>query len=428
MALARALEKSGRMQDAIRELSAASLSNPAKKEIHSELARLYQLVGEGALAEKEMSAAGLNPEDAVIERLTREGARQLLARDYEKAVEAYQAILMKRPRSPDVYESLGDAQMADGHDEEALAAYTKAIGLDPQKVALLYTLGILHERKGMLNEAEADYRKSLQFVPKNGDARRRLADMYTLRGKFREAIGEYTELIKLRGDNPILHFKLARVYERNREFQNAVDEYLTAIRLAPGNIQARKELAALYEKRRLVAEAEEQYQNILRLEPGDREIRNSLLSCYLKSKNIVGSLQLLKDTVQLYPTEANDHYKLGLLYEFNKENESAIAEYQKANDLKSGYPKYLNALGRINIKTGNLEKAKTLLEAARAADPDFFEPRELLDSLREERAPLDVKRAGHHRAGSHRRKMGKKGRATGKNIQGKHKIAVTGKP
>jgi tetratricopeptide (TPR) repeat protein len=93
---------------------------------------------------------------------------------------------------------------------------------------------------------------------------------------------------------------------------------------------------------------------------------------------------LMKEGVDLFPKDPNSHYKLGVMYDFRKDYDSAIAEYQLAISLKSDYAKALNSLGKTYLKTGKLDKAKGALEAAKKADPNLFEPRELLSSFNDE--------------------------------------------
>lgn len=416
LGLADVYDKAGKLDDAIREYSTAARLNPTSKEIHKHLAEIYQKQGNKAFADKEILMAGFNPVDDDIDMLIQQGDKQLLARNYDKAIETYEIIAKKRPGWPVVLEKLGDSLMAAGRDDEAIASYRRSLSIEPSNGSLYYTIGILHERKGLLDEAEADYRKSLQMDPKNSDARRHLADMYTLRGKFQQAIVEYTELIKLRGDNPILHFKLARVYEKDREYKKAIDEYLEAIRLAPDNLETRKDLANLYARRKMAPEAEVQYREILSRDRNNEEIRTALISNLVKRKKYDELLLLLKETAEQNPNDANIHYKLGLMYDFTKDYDLAATEYQKAIDLNSKHARAMNAYGRLCIKTSKVEKARELLEAARIADPNFTEPRQLLDSLRDDR----IKSTTKHQSSSRKGKKTKRGVTSKKKSVNRH--------
>jgi len=60
------------------------------------------------------------------------------------------------------------------------------------------------------------------------------------------------------------------------------------------------------------------------------------------------------------------------------------------------------------MKTGRLDKAREALEAAKKADPNFFEPRELLTSFNDDPAAGSRKhlKRKHHKS-SHPKKLSK---------------------
>jgi tetratricopeptide (TPR) repeat protein len=91
--------------------------------------------------------------------------------------------------------------------------------------------------------------------------------------------------------------------------------------------------------------------------------------------------------VALFPDDPNTHYKLGLIYEFKKDYENAIASYKKAAELKPDHARSLNALGRLYMKTGRISEAKEMLEAAKKADPSLEETTVLLNNIRDEFNP-----------------------------------------
>jgi tetratricopeptide (TPR) repeat protein len=119
----------------------------------------------------------------------------------------------------------------------------------------------------------------------------------------------------------------------------------------------------------------------------DVETRNALVSLYVKDKRYDEVTDLLKGTAELFPDDPNNHYKLGLIYDFKKDYDNAIASYLKALALKPDHARSLNALGRLYLKTGRLTEAKEMLEAAKNADPNLEEASVLLNNIREEFNP-----------------------------------------
>jgi tetratricopeptide (TPR) repeat protein len=108
---------------------------------------------------------------------------------------------------------------------------------------------------------------------------------------------------------------------------------------------------------------------------------------YVKNKQYDDIMSLLKETVELNPDDPINHYKLGLIYDFKKEYESAESAYKKSIELKSDNARALNALGRLYMKTGRLAEAKETLEAAKKVDPTIEETTVLLNNIRDEFNP-----------------------------------------
>ena len=107
----------------------------------------------------------------------------------------------------------------------------------------------------------------------------------------------------------------------------------------------------------------------------------------MKNKNYDALAALLKEGVELAPDDPNAHYKLGLVYEFQKDYTAATAEYKEAVNLKPDHAKALNAMGRVQMKDGRIAEAKESLEAARKADPELEEAAVLLSNIRDEFTP-----------------------------------------
>lgn len=405
--LARVYLKGKRYDDAMKVLTEAAAAVPGDREIHRLMGDVYRAKGNLPEAEKEYRLAGvaeaISPDDYV-----REGDRLFLAREYDRAVEAYQHALGMRPRWPDTLGKLGDAFMAAGRDDEAIQAYRQSLDIDGSNSSIHYALGVLYERKGQLDDAVAHYQQALRYDPNNGDPRRRLADIDTLRGQYPEAIDQYKALIAQRDDNPLIHFKLAKVYDRTKQYGEAITEYQAAIKLDPANIEAHKELAMLYARRGMADEAISQFRAVLGLRKDDRDSRNALTALYVKQHRYDDLFQLVKEGVDLTPNDPTSHYKLGIMYDFRKDYPSAIAEFQKAIDLKGTFAKALSAMGKVYLQMGDLTKARQTLEAAKKADPNLVEASELLFNLKDEASAGASERHGriHHRRKKHHRKKG----------------------
>jgi len=411
--LADVYRKAGRLDRSIEELRSILSKQTSNKEAHRLLAEVLMEKGERETARKEFLLAGvdvsINPDD-----FARKGDEFMAAREFGHAISAYQTALNGRPAWQDIQYKLGKAQMSAGRDDDALATLTTLIKAGFKDGAAFFDLGLIHERGGQLDEAISAYRLAIIHDPGNVNAHRRLADIFTWRGSFNEAAGQYRELIRLREDNPLYHLNLGRVYDRMKDLKNAVIEYEIAVRIDPNNLEGHRELARIFLRSAQTAKAEQHYKDVLRLFSEDDAARNALITLYVRQKRYDDLTTFVKDWLGKAPDDPQRHYRLGIVYEFKKEYDLAVAEYIKAVELQPGNAKMLLSLGRTYMKTGRISESREILEAASKADPTLAEPQLLLSSIRSSSQP---KKKSIHKNGKH---IGKK-QAPGKKVTKKKK-------
>lgn len=381
LGLADVYRKSGQLELAIKELRLYVRDNSSGKEGHRLLAEVLMEKGERETARKEFLLAGvdvtINPED-----FDRKGDEYMKAREYGRAISAYQTALNGRPDWQSVRHKLGRSQMSAGRDDDALVTFTSLIKAGFKDGAVFYDFGLLHERSGKLDEAISAYRLSISQDPVNVNAHRRLADIFTWRGSFTEAAAQYRELIRLRGDNPLYHLNLGRVYDRMKDLKNAVSEYETAVKLDLNNIEGHRELARIFALGHQSAKAEYHYKEVLRLNCEDEAARNALINQYAKQKRYDDLTTLVKEWLDKAPDDPQRHYRLGIVYEFKKEYDLAVSEYKKSIERQPDNARMLLALGRTYMKTGRISESREMLEASRKVDPTLAESQLLLSSIK----------------------------------------------
>lgn len=420
----------GETDKAVGELKLAAIGEPGNKEIHRLLAEGYARKGDLKSAEYERAMAGIVPKPAPAPKVDHMalGDGYRAAKDFEMAIGEYRLRLAEEPSDAVAQQRLGDSLLATGRDDDAMSYYRKALRNKAENPQLHFNLATIYERKALLDEAVVEYRQVLASTPDNDEARQRLADIYTLRGSFPQALEQYRELIKRNPADPALQLKLARAYLNTKDPPSAVEAYAATIKLDHDALDAHRELANLLKKRGLTDEAAREYLEVLRLKKEDAEARTALTAIYVKNKNYDALSALLKEGVELAPADPNAHYKLGLVYEFKKEYDEATAQYQEAVNLKADHAKALNAMGRVQMKTGQLAEAKVSLEAAAKADPDLEEATVLLSNIKSELTPEPRSYRSNNKSSKNSKslKKNKKGKAK-KSAASKKKKSSTSK-
>ncbi len=383
--LAAIYRTSGQYDKALDILKKAEAAAPLDKDLHRLKAEIYQQRGDTSAANAEFRLAGIQSPAA-----SGNGDAFFAAGEFAKAAEAYKIESRSDPENTELRQKLVNSLLASGRDDEAIATYREAARLHPENAEFRYNLGILYEKKGLHDEAVVEYKQTLKSS-ENVDVRYRLANIYTERGSLQQAIEQYRILLKgTPGDQELL-LKLARAYTANGNVKDAVASLRDIVRLYPDRLEAHRELVTIYKKANQQDDLEKEYREIIRLKKDDMDVRNALTSIYVKKKNYAELVTLLKENVDMAPQDNTQHYKLGLVYEFQKNYADASASYLAAVKLKENNAKALNALGRINMKTGHIQEAKEYLEKAKAIDPGMEETALLLSNIRDELAPVTTK-------------------------------------
>ena len=380
---------SSQYDKAIDLLKKAEATAPLDKDIHRQLAEVYLKKGDSANADSESLLAGVQPKKPEI----RLGAGDVFfaAKEFEKAAEAYRIEIGGDSENGDLYRRLGNSLMlVAGRENEAISAYRDALRFKSDAQEVHYNLGILYEKKGLHDEAVVEYKQAL-LSGESADVRYRLADIYTRRGSLQQAIEQYRILRKSNPSSQSVLQKLASVYTAAGNQKEAIAIYRELLQVNPDHLEAHRELAALYKKANLQDETEREYREILRLKKDDMDVRSALTSIYVKKKSYPELIALLKENLEMAPQDTNHHYRLGLVYEFQKDYGNASASYAEAIRFKENNAKALNALGRVKMKTGNIQEAKEYLERAKAADPNMEEAALLLSNIRDELTPVTSK-------------------------------------
>ena len=399
---------------ALESLKKAETGNPQNREIHLMMAAIYEKNGDTKSAEYQYLLGGKPKPAPSTAQQQKPNPEEPLLGDTAKDIEAIQSAIKSNPASASLYERLGNLYRSAGKDTEAITAYKEAAHLNSTNYEIYLNLGILLEKRSQLDEAVVAYKQSLSMKADNPDAHLRLADLRNSRGLYQEAVVHYGEFLKLKPDSPDIQLKLARIFARIKENGLAIDAYSTFLKHSPENVEANREIAALYRAKGANDKAVEHYTKVLAKQKDDMDTRNALVSIYVKNKQYDEITGLLKGTAELYPDDPNNHYKLGLIYEFKKDYENAIASYKKAIEVKADHARSLNALGRLYMKTGRINEAREMLEAAKKADPTLEETAVLLNNIRDEFNPEPRKISKGKKGKSKKSKKGSKTKKTTK--------------
>ena len=248
--------------------------------------------------------------------------------------------ITNRELSPDAANArLSEALLKAGRTTEALAAIRRAIALDPANRDYLLLLGEAFEAGGSKDSgAIAELQRVLAADPTNMTALQLLARAQARSGHVDEAVALLRSRIKGSLEDFNLHLMISYLYSQAGRGRDAVEAARKALELAPSDrqdmtTQALLVLSSAQEQAGDIKDAEESLRRILAKEPDNATALNNL---------------------GYFLTERNE--KLA----------DALVMIQRAVKAEPGNPSFLDSLGWVYFRLGQLKEAEqNLTEAAR---------------------------------------------------------------
>jgi serine/threonine-protein kinase len=185
-----------RLDEAIREFTAARAIAPDDPKIHKNLGQALGKRGNWGEAEKSLrEAIRLAPDDAEMHNDL--GFTLYSQRRFDAAITSFRKALDLRPDFVVALINLGNALDEQGHPDEAIDAYRKAIKSDPNSAKAYNGLGIALYRKNDLAGAAAAYRDAIRVQPEFAPGHYNLGDALCLQRDFAAGIAACEKAIEI---------------------------------------------------------------------------------------------------------------------------------------------------------------------------------------------------------------------------------------
>lgn len=247
-----------------------------------------------------------------------------------------------------------------------------------------YIKGLLSDRLGEPQEAVKFYREAQDFEQHVPSLHLQLGEDYIRLGKFHDAVSEFKKIIELSPDDEYARYVLALLYVQLNDFAKAAAQYEKLLTFniddRKENIQLRHILSQLYFLDGNFASAEKHCRQVLRIDPIDSQSLYLMAGIYKREGRIEDAVKNYKEILDYHPQQADAMNALAYLYaEENIELEDALLLAEKATEYEPLNGAFVDTLGWIYFRLGEIDKAISLLEKA---DKLLLDP-EILNHLAE---------------------------------------------
>ena len=255
-------------------------------------------------------------------------------------------------------------------------------------------------QNGDLQGAIRAYSAILEKYPARVDVRSNLGAAFSALGRYEEAIDQYKRALVIDSDNLAIRFNLALAYYKAAWFADAVPELEKFIAAAPNSPQSINARLVLADCQVRLGEYKRVIQLLSPLAEADPENRTL---AYLLGSALIGDGQLDKgqaiiDRLFRHEDSSEAHLLMASILLLADDAQAALKEAQRAIELNAKLPAVQAWYGRVLMRLGDTEKAKTAFKNELANNPNDFESHLYLGVLLRQDKQLDEALAHLQRA------------------------------
>jgi protein O-GlcNAc transferase len=298
------------------------------------------------------------------------GNAQSATGDAAAAAESYARALALKPDMGPAHFNLGNVLRDRGALDAAEAAYRRALALMPEHAVLHMNLGNLLRRLDRLDEAIACHRRALALEPQRHEARFNLANALAAAGERDEAARCYREVLAARPDFADAAVNLAALLLSDRAGAEA-DELIAGLLARDPRSRAALMLLA---RRRIVEERWEEAEAALRraLEAGaadDAEAHQLRGLCLFRLGDAAGAVEAYRRSLAIAPDLAAALNGLGVALQALGDLGAASEALRAAARRRPEDSDILTNLGNVLVARGEVDEGIALLRRSTTLDP-----------------------------------------------------------
>ena len=290
--------------------------------------------------------------------------------DSGAALKQINRALILSPNNPTVLQAKAQVMLARHDFDGAVAALQQISTAYPKNPIGPYRLGQLYGSRKQYGQAAAQFELALERAPQAPQLLTALVNTYMAQSASGKAVTLLENTIKRSPDDAPAHELLGEVYLRLKRYPDAEKELKRTMAIAPKWNAPYANLARVDQLRGNDAGALAFYKQGLEEIPGDQQLLIALAGYYESRRDYHDAITTYRSAVKANPADAVATNNLAVLL-VRQGGESRLKEARKlaVNLASSPAPALVDTAGWVALKSGDTDKAITLLTKAVNAQP-----------------------------------------------------------
>lgn len=305
--------------------------------------------------------------------------------DFAMAVLEFQDAARIDSNSTTIYASIGNAYINLGKYDNAKKYLRKAVALDTANYMARKQLADINFAEGNITQAEQEYDALSGKLDDNLDLEYKLAEIYLRTNRVAEALQKYEDIFRKDRSQIGALERAAEILFLSKNFDKAARYFDFLVQLAPDNTEYLKTRADLAIINQDIDKAIATYKKLIELLPDDQKIRTNLgeiLSQVREEK--YNPAEYLNNMVEKYPDNIENYKNLAYFYVNNDRIDEAL---NLLLETKNKFPKDADVMfiiGSLYREKGDTDQALEFLDSALVYTDDRLQILHLKATLLEE--------------------------------------------
>jgi tetratricopeptide (TPR) repeat protein len=291
---------------------------------------------------------------------------------FAEAAEVYSQIAASDPDFPQVHTRLAGALYNIGKAEQSLRENKSELARNPKNPVAHSNAGLALRAMHNLNGAKAELEAAIQANPNYQPAYDNLGIVLSDLHDDASAVSVQKKALALKPNDANAHYNLGVTNYAMGDFVGAIREYREAKRLDPDRLDVRQNLGAAL-LRTDPAAAVTEFRELIKMAPDFSVCRQCLANALTAVGNTKEAEKEYLIAIEKDPASPGPHDGLGHLRESQKEYDSALAEYRKAEKLDESFVHAVADSGRILLLQKKYSEAAAELKRAEEMEPGDWE-------------------------------------------------------